>query len=66
MRYEIQYRDLQEFLKGEGNWVRFYSARTRFTLKGARKEWWKWANRQWDDQPLFRIYDNKEKKVVEQ
>lgn len=62
-RYSIQVSyDLQR------TWSHFYAAKTCWTLRGARKEWWHWANHDWhyaQDLPIFRIYDEREGKAVE-
>lgn len=65
-RYQIQYVDAVDLASGEGDWVLFYSAKSKRTLRGARKEWWRWVSHEWDfvgDRPLFRIWDAKEGKV---
>lgn len=68
-RYEIQIGSLETSLHDhDPRWSQFYSARACRTLRGARKEWWRWVNHEWDfagDRPLFRIWDRKKKEVVE-
>lgn len=65
-RYQIQYVALEDTIGVKNpEWVIFYRASGKRTLKGARKEWWEWVNYPWEDHPLFRIWDTKENKVVE-
>lgn len=66
-RYVIEMALLNETIKGDPEWRVFYSAKSKHTLRGARKEFWVWVNRKWDftsDRPVFRIYDTKKNEVV--
>lgn len=67
-RYEIKYRSLHEVVRNpNGEWLHFYSAKSCHTLRGARKEWWKWVNKEWDftnDLAMFAIWDAKTGKRV--
>lgn len=62
-RYSIVYRDTQDVIKNKHTpWRHFHSASSKRTLRGARKERWRWVNTEWDfagDLPMFEIYDSK-------
>ena len=64
MRYVIQVTELKQTVKGnEPVWSAI--GKRRFSLEGARNEYWKWVNTDLGEPLIYRIFDTKTNEAVQ-